>query len=860
MRNRQEGLIYTNENCIGCNKCVMECPIPGANRSIIENGRNRIIVDDTKCIHCGQCIKACVHNAREYHDDTESFCRDVKNGDISVIIAPSFFSLYPQRVGQVVNYFKSLGVKNVYDGSYGADIATWAYMKYLDEHDEGGVLLQSCPVIVNFVEKNSRFLMEKMIPVQSPAVCEAIYIHKYLGRKEKLAFFGPCIAKKDEFTSSGTNGEISYNITYSHIHKIVDSIIDDFPKECDMEEASELGRRFPMTGGIMKNLENYLTDKFVLSLDNGVNKMNQLSYYEGTLFDKDFSPCVVDVLACEHGCMSGSGMDSFSVNGIKLAERNVAYEKKLMKSQNPLYSRIYSPEEHKKHLYEKFKDLKIEDFSRIYDNRYQPNRIVPEDILDEVFNYMLKETEQKRHIDCKSCGYNSCRELAEGIALGYSKKNNCIHHEKEENERLYLTDVVMKIPNSSSHGQRLNSIITKKESGRYASISFAPSDWELINTRFGYKIGDNALIEFAKLANSFAGEGEVVAHSGGVDFLAIVTKEHLNSFINKISSMEVHPDVENQEKGISINVAIGVYLMQNDEKAVGDVVSRTNIAASIAKNGTKKLVYYDQSMKDSLIESMNMTQAFPAAIANREFVVYYQPKVKIDKRVLVGTEALVRWKGKNGIISPGRFIPLFEKNGFIKQLDFYVLESVCRDLRGWLDKGIAPVCVSANFSKKHFEDESVIDSIRGIVDKYRIPHELIEVEVTETAYEDKKEVLKQVLCRLREEGFSTSIDDFGSGYSSLNLLSNLDFQVLKLDKAFLDPGVGNEKVQNIVQSVITMAKKLDMKVVAEGVEREEELEMLQKFSCDIIQGYYFDRPMPAEEFEKRLIDEDYYKS
>ncbi|MBP5533873.1 MAG: EAL domain-containing protein, partial [Lachnospiraceae bacterium] len=203
--------------------------------------------------------------------------------------------------------------------------------------------------------------------------------------------------------------------------------------------------------------------------------------------------------------------------------------------------------------------------------------------------------------------------------------------------------------------------------------------------------------------------------------------------------------------------------------------------------------------------------------------------------------------------------PLFEKNGIICHLDFDVLEQVCTDIRRWLDTGLSPVCISVNFSKLHFKNPDFVKEIEQMVDKYNLPHNLIEVEITESAYEKTKERLKSVLKELNIKGFSTSIDDFGAGYSSLNLLSQLDFQVLKLDKAFLDSGIEDIKVKNVVDSVITMAKKLNMKVVAEGVERKEELELLKNLSCDLIQGYYFDRPIPVADFEKRLEIPDYYQ-
>ena len=457
------------------------------------------------------------------------------------------------------------------------------------------------------------------------------------------------------------------------------------------------------------------------------------------------------------------------------------------------------------------------------------------------------------------CGYSTCRELVEAVALGYNRIENCVYYEKEENRRLYLTDIMTGIPNVSYFNSKLSETIKSETGGEYAVISFSLQGWELLNERFTYAEGDKAIVEFAKTVEKLAKADELVAHHGGVDFLAVIRKTNLNSFIEAIQSVVVHPNDGLQDVEYPVSITAGIYMMNEYERAAETVVGRTNIAADNAKLGGAKIVYYDQSMKEQLIDSIQLTKSFPEAMENEEFLVYYQPKINTASQIMKGAEALVRWKSKKELISPARFIPLFEKNGIICQLDFYVLEHVCRDIRRWLDTGLSPVCISVNFSKLHFKNPDFVKEIEQMVDRYNLPHNLIEVEITESAYEKTKERLKSVLKELNIKGFSTSIDDFGAGYSSLNLLSQLDFQVLKLDKAFLDSGIEDIKVKNVVDSVITMAKKLNMKVVAEGVERKEELELLKNLSCDLIQGYYFDRPIPVADFEKRLEIPDYYQ-
>ncbi len=861
MRKRQNnGIVYTNDNCIGCNRCIMACPVPGANKSVFKDGKNVIVVDPEKCIHCGNCIRECRHNAREFQDDTLKFLNDLGKEQISVLLAPSFFLLYPDTCGRIINFLLENGVTAAYDASFGTDISIWGYLKYLDEHPEGGVVLQSCPSFVNFVEKNSPEIMEKLIPVQSPTVCAAIYIHKYLKKPDKLAYISPCIAKKDEFDSPETFGEITYNITFKHLMEaLADVDLSVYPNEFEGRNKT-MGSLTCIENGMKKNLTNFTDDdKFVLAVDNAVYYLPFYEHYVNTVFNDDTIPYASDIVTCEHGCIDGPGNELVRRNKAEVAHDFIKLKSIAQEAHPELYSKKITAAEKKEALFKRFSHLDPKDFAREYIGKFIRKQKVPDNVVDEIFNHMYKTTEDDRCIDCGSCGYSSCRELAEAIALGYNRKENCVYYEKEENRRLYLTDIMTGIPNISYFNSRLTEIIRHDEGGKYAVISFSLLGWELLNERYTYAEGDKTIVEFSKKAVELVDSDELVAHHGGVDFLAVVKQNKLDKFLKDIQEIRVHPSNGLKESEYQVTVTAGIYIMHDYERVAETVVGRTNIAAANAKLGGARIVYYDQNMKEELLESIQLVKAFPEALNREEFQIYYQPKINISNSEMDGAEALIRWKTRKELISPARFIPLLEKNGMICQLDFYVLEHVCADIKRWVDRGLAPVCVSVNFSKLHFRDKDVVREIENVVDKYGIPHELIEVEITESAYEKTKETLKAVLKDLKTKGFSTSIDDFGSGYSSLNLISQLDFQVLKLDKAFLDSGIGDEKVKNVVDSVITMAKRLEMKVVAEGVEHKEELDLLKELSCDLIQGYYFDRPIPVDDFEKRLSIPDYYQ-
>ena len=226
---------------------------------------------------------------------------------------------------------------------------------------------------------------------------------------------------------------------------------------------------------------------------------------------------------------------------------------------------------------------------------------------------------------------------------------------------------------------------------------------------------------------------------------------------------------------------------------------------------------------------------------------------------LVGAEALVRWNRDGKIIAPMEFIPLCENNGFITQIDFYVLDKVCHDISEWLKNGVEVVKVSFNFSKQHFVDTDVAGKINALAEKWNIPKEYLEVEFTETAYIDEYDNLVTTLEQLKQYGISSSIDDFGTGYSSLSLLQELEFNTLKLDKSFLKERDKDNRHETIIANIIRMARELKMDIIAEGIETQEEFLFLKGLACDVAQGYLFDMPLPKDEFEKRMIMKQYIR-
>ena len=296
----------------------------------------------------------------------------------------------------------------------------------------------------------------------------------------------------------------------------------------------------------------------------------------------------------------------------------------------------------------------------------------------------------------------------------------------------------------------------------------------------------------------------------------------------------------------------------------GDVMEKTINAFRAAQSGGKdRVIYYDDTLRARKQKIASVQQDFSDAIANEEFVPFYQPKVDVNTGRIVGGEALCRWFHDGKMISPMDFIPALEQTNDICKLDLYMLEHVCMDQRKWLDggEGRKLVPMSINFSRKNIMNTDLPDMIEKILDKYRIPHESIEVELTETTTDVEFSDLKYIVGSLHEKGIATSVDDFGIGFSSLNLLKDIPWKTIKIDRSFLpeegDPEDSEKRI--MFRGVVAMTKDLGFECIAEGVETEYQRQLMRECGCDIAQGYFYDRPLPKEEFESRLVTKQYEK-
>lgn len=301
-------------------------------------------------------------------------------------------------------------------------------------------------------------------------------------------------------------------------------------------------------------------------------------------------------------------------------------------------------------------------------------------------------------------------------------------------------------------------------------------------------------------------------------------------------------------------LSFGLYRIDDKNLPVSVMCDRANMALWKAKGNFKNpYCEYDEKMRQQVLKEQKIINAMEMAIQNKEFTLYLQPKYDIEKGTIIGAEALVRWISlENGFISPGDFIPVFENNGFVYEVDKFIWEESCRYLRKWLDEGREVHPISVNVSRIDLYDPKLVQHLVDLREKYQLPSQYLELEITESAYTEDPEQIITIARQLREAGFVILMDDFGTGYSSLNMLKDIQIDVLKLDMGFLKSSDYSAKGGNILTAILKMAESLKMQTIAEGVETKEQVEFLKSIGCKYVQGFYYSKPLPVDEFEKLI--------
>ncbi len=375
--------------------------------------------------------------------------------------------------------------------------------------------------------------------------------------------------------------------------------------------------------------------------------------------------------------------------------------------------------------------------------------------------------------------------------------------------------------------------------------------FKVINDRFGHSEGDRLLKYMAREVLKSDNEHGYLACRDTADVFITLLPNDAEAIKAVTNSQQ--ESVERYELPGRVSVSIGRYVVAEPGVDVNLMIDRAMIAQrSVSGSAVFNIAWYNDEMREKLLRDKEMTDAMRPALESGQFEVWFQPQFEYDSQRMIGAEALVRWRrpGK-GLVPPGDFIPLFEKNGFISLLDRYVWEKACQYMRAWLDKGCAgvPEAVSVNISRLDMYNPDLVDILRELVGKYGLPPSRLHLEITESAYMEDPEQLIGIVKELRDDGFTVEMDDFGSGYSSLNTLKEVPVDVLKLDMRFLSSGIGDVVGSKILGAVIGMAHAIDRKAIAEGVETKEQADYLRGLGCRYMQGYYFSKPIPPEEFE-----------
>ncbi len=422
-------------------------------------------------------------------------------------------------------------------------------------------------------------------------------------------------------------------------------------------------------------------------------------------------------------------------------------------------------------------------------------------------------------------------------------------------EKIMNTDINTGVANQGALMYYAVNLIKNGQIDDYTGIFFNIHNFKYVNKVFDYSQGDVILRNYAQMVKSYLDSDEEIARLGGDNFVVICRNENASDFINKIKDVHISHEYRSVKREIQLGVTAGIAGLEGVAKP-REVMARTSIAYQAArKNGAGSIVVYTKEIQKHLMDDQEILAAFPQALAAGEFVVYYQPKVRIADKSIYGAEALVRWVRDGQVVTPARFIPQLEREGSVCRLDYYMLEQVCGFLKSRLDKGQKIVPVSVNFSRRHLEESDLVERITGTIDRFGIDRSYIEIELTESEDYQNYEIMSSVIERLKERGISTSIDDFGTGFSSLNMIKKVDLDTIKIDKSLIPfDDVNNNKHQDIVMfsSIINLIGRLGKKSVAEGVETTQQLDYLEKLGCDIVQGYVFDKPLPKDEFEHRL--------
>ncbi|AXU50394.1 putative bifunctional diguanylate cyclase/phosphodiesterase [Clostridioides difficile] len=433
------------------------------------------------------------------------------------------------------------------------------------------------------------------------------------------------------------------------------------------------------------------------------------------------------------------------------------------------------------------------------------------------------------------------------------------YYNKKRFKRIFYTDNLTKIKNQVAFENRAIEILHNASNKEYVLLNIDIDNFKYINDTHGYEYGDKVLIIVATALSKTFNIKETCARIGSDNF--VILAKYRDSILEDIREMLTNAIISELDMNVTqtISYCIGAYLVEIDNlgyKSINSIMDKANIAHKVSKTrGISSTVWYNENLLKQLQMENSIYNYMYKALENEEFHMYLQPKFQISSLNVVSAEALVRWFSPElGFLSPDEFIPLFEKSGFIIELDFYMLKKACSFVKKtFMKKNQYTYPIAVNFSRVTIYQNSFYQRFLDTVKEYEIPFKYIEIEVTESAFNEISQPVISILEELKKLGFLISMDDFGSGYSSLSLLCSLSINGLKLDKSLLKETFNREKVYSIIQCIIEMSHRIGMSVVCEGIETKKDLEFLNTIKCDVGQGFYFSKPIEEKEFFNKYV-------
>ncbi|WFD09832.1 bifunctional diguanylate cyclase/phosphodiesterase [Tepidibacter hydrothermalis] len=446
------------------------------------------------------------------------------------------------------------------------------------------------------------------------------------------------------------------------------------------------------------------------------------------------------------------------------------------------------------------------------------------------------------------------------IVYGFYKIINQKNTLLKELNHLALSDPLTNLLNIRSLENKLKLDIEQasKNNTKIGVLFIDLDKFKLINDSLGHNAGNYILKKVAKRLRLVTRQEDTIARLGGDEFILILndineTNEIIDIVRNIINVFKTPPFIL-KEKEFTVTCSMGISIFPDDGKDIETLFKNADIAMYKAKeNQGNTYEFYNYKMSEQMDKNIEIEHKLKHALEKREFILHYQPKVDIKTNKITGLEALVRWKcPEKGLIYPNNFIPVAEETGLIKKLDEHILELSCLQIKEWINEGLNPPNISINISGKTFYENDFLDRLESILEDTEVSYESISIEITETAAMKDKKYTYKILEQIRSKGIKILLDDFGKGYSSLSYLKDFPIDVLKIDKSFVDNICYNNIDSSITRAIIDMAKALKLKVLAEGVETEEQLRLLDNFSCEEYQGYLFSKPLPVEKIEIML--------